>query len=67
MAGNVWEWCHAPYKPAEPNGPRVLRGGSWLEFTHLARCAFRGHDYPRARDSLIGFRVCVSPFSSTGH
>jgi formylglycine-generating enzyme required for sulfatase activity len=38
----------------------VLRGGSWLNDTGNARCAFRYRNYPDyrvLRDDFIGFRV----------
>jgi formylglycine-generating enzyme required for sulfatase activity len=76
MAGNVWEWTQSVYKdyPYNPEdgredveavAPRVLRGGSFRNYTWLMRCACRIWDYPNRRDKLYGFRVAVSPgFSS---
>jgi sulfatase modifying factor 1 len=70
MYGNVYEWCHDYFEEdyykqslaQDPHGPasgssRVLRGGSWLNFTRYARSAYRnrlGADY---RDFNLGFRL----------
>ena len=45
---------------------RVLRGGSWDFTTTYARCAIRLRYNPYYRLVLIGFRVCLSPFQSSG-
>ena len=56
-----------PYDPAdgrEEIGERdwpVLRGGSWIDFRRLARCAYRRRLIPDVFfDPDIGFRVVVS-------
>ena len=72
--GNVWEWCqdhwHENYAGAptdgsawvsgKENGPRVLRGGSWLSDPGNARAASRGGDDPGGRYSGVGFRLCCA-------
>jgi formylglycine-generating enzyme required for sulfatase activity len=76
MAGNVWEWTqdrwHGSYQGA-PNdgaaweeggcGERVLRGGSWINYSLSARSACRYDAHPSRRSSTIGFRlVRTAPF-----
>ncbi len=68
MSGNIWEWCLNEYSQpkqigTESDKPRVLRGGSWLDFQDLARCAYRDDSRPDYRDYDLGFRLvcCVSP------
>ncbi len=69
LAGNVWEWSATRYRPypyrfddgrEDPagDGPRVLRGGSFLspDAAHL-RCAMRSLSYPLRMREHIGFRV----------
>ncbi|MGK7921338.1 MAG: SUMF1/EgtB/PvdO family nonheme iron enzyme [Trichodesmium sp.] len=72
--GNVWEWCadpwHDNYRDApvdgsvwEKNGNyayRVLRGGSWLNYSRGCRSGNRNYNNPRARLKSVGFRVAVS-------
>ena len=72
LAGNVWEWCLNEYeRPLNMDdvgsASRVLRGGSWSNYTRNLRAAFR-YDYaPDDRDDFIGFRVCrVSPIEKLG-
>ena len=67
LCGNVWEWCldedDNPEKTlTEGDGPRVLRGGSWLSGPHNARMSFRFRVNPDYRYNDLGFRVvCSSP------
>ena len=71
MLGNVWEWCQDRYSSgyyssspvADPHGPssgvyRVLRGGSWYNFTWQLRVSFRAVNTPDYLFSTYGFR-CV--------
>ena len=70
MGGNVWEWCadwydenHYSLSAAKnPLGPdtgqdRVLRGGSWNDYTFTLRVAHRSYHAPAVRYSLSGFRT----------
>jgi formylglycine-generating enzyme required for sulfatase activity len=48
--------------PTMAKGRRVVRGGSWFDSRHYARCAYRLSLDPGFRDVNIGFRVlCVAP------
>jgi formylglycine-generating enzyme required for sulfatase activity len=73
MCGNVWEWCqdewHGNYINAPTDGSAwsngsnnymSLRGGSWFNYPHYCRSAFRNY-YNRDNLSFtFGFRVvCV--------
>jgi len=70
MHGNVWEWCrdwHGDYPKGavtDPAGPssgsyRVLRGGSWGNYSRSCRSASRGRAHPSFRFSCFGFRVVL--------
>jgi len=71
LSGNVWEWCSSlfrdyPYDPddgrenLEADGPRVLRGGSWIYFNDRhARCSFRYAAPPSYFFDFSGLRVVV--------
>jgi formylglycine-generating enzyme required for sulfatase activity len=76
MTGNVWEWTRSlyesyPYDPddgredLEASGSRVLRGGSFYDFSRDVRCAFRLSNFPNGRYRDYGFRVVAFPFSRT--
>ena len=72
MHGNVYEWCedyYGPYSKAPKDGTaqtikqesdrRVLRGGSWFNYSWYCRSAFRNFYTPVDRSNLVGFRVVV--------
>ena len=75
MHGNVWEWCedywHENYKGAPSDGGawlaenddvRVMRGGSWLYFPQVCRCARPDRIDPDFSYFDPGFRVvCEVP------
>ncbi|MCA9939129.1 MAG: SUMF1/EgtB/PvdO family nonheme iron enzyme, partial [Anaerolineales bacterium] len=44
---------------------RVLRGGAYYSSASSLRCASRAGSSPDLRDVASGFRVCVSPFSTS--
>ena len=62
LAGNVWEWT-ATEEAVKESGDRVLRGGSWSGIRGLARCGFRGRNFPDFSNLNFGFRL-VSPIGS---
>lgn len=72
MAGNVFEWCWdiwaETYDPAQmvnPTGPtmgslRILRGGSWGDFSYYCRNAARSSTGPGNTHYSVGFRLARS-------
>ena len=71
LSGNVWEWTRSllenyPYdqkdgrENLQASGPRVVRGGSWINPARSARCAFRNRYNPDNRSNDLGFRVILS-------
>jgi formylglycine-generating enzyme required for sulfatase activity len=73
MSGNVWEWVadyyidnyYATSPRANPQGPftskyRVIRGGSWRDFSGFLRTTRRNYDLPAGRFNHIGFRCAQS-------
>jgi len=72
MAGNVWQWTSSRYlsygaeqrKPADGQGERVARGGSFLCSPHFCqgyRASARNHTSPETALENVGFR-CAADF-----
>ncbi len=70
MHGNVWEWCADHWHDYEgtptdanawlddnDNQLRLLRGGSWDDYSDDCRSAYRYRNFPTYNDYLVGFRV----------
>ncbi|MCP4568476.1 MAG: SUMF1/EgtB/PvdO family nonheme iron enzyme, partial [FCB group bacterium] len=71
MHGNVLEWCqdyysesYPPQPQTDPAGPadggaRVIRSGSWDDYSMYCRSAFRDFRVEETRENKIGFRVVL--------
>jgi formylglycine-generating enzyme required for sulfatase activity len=55
MSGNVWEWCED-----SDGSDRVLRGGSWRDYSGGTRVSYRGSSIPDYRYADSGFRLALS-------
>lgn len=70
MHGNLWEWCRDRYAAkivggTNTGGPltgsdRVDLGGGFFNPAGYSRSACRGKNAPSARQTILGFRVCLS-------
>ncbi len=70
LCGNVWEWTVTPWAEGdawdptqgavdgEPDGRRVVRGGSWDNAQDDARLGCRHYFDPDYRYYNLGFRLC---------
>ena len=72
MHGNVWEWCQDHWSdtheganadgiarsiPNDNTRERVIRGGSWHDYTRNCRAASRSWLTPSNRNGDLGFRL----------
>lgn len=53
LAGNVWEWTADRH---ESGKARVVRGGSWYDFSSNLRASHRYRSHPEYRLDSFGFR-----------
>ena len=60
MHGNVWEWCQDWYDENEKY--RVLRGGSWSDYSVFCSAWCRDCITPGSRSGSIGFRLASTIF-----
>ena len=63
---NYYQTCLKQGGIENPTGPkegdsRVIRGGSWYDFSGYCRSSCRRSIRPDDRGSLVGFRIAVSP------
>lgn len=69
MSGNVCEWCEDDYYATDmeityyksPSPYKVLKGGSWFYKAFHCRVSSRFYEIPGLKNSLIGFRLALSP------
>ncbi len=69
MHGNVWEWTQTVYKTYpyseldgrndDPNGDKVVRGGSWHERPKFCRSSVRLSYPPWQKVYNVGFRIVM--------
>ena len=70
MHGNLWEWCRDRYAVkivggTNTGGPltgseRLDLGGGFFNLAGYSRSACRGKNAPSARQTILGFRVCLN-------
>jgi Sulfatase-modifying factor enzyme 1 len=58
--GNVWEWTSNWYD--QDRECRCVRGGSFYDYAHNARCSTRNRYFPYVADCFSGFRVVRTAF-----
>ena len=70
MVGNAWEWTNSLYmsypydatdgrEDLQTNGRRAWRGGAFVLFDQIVRCAIRSFDNPNDHSNTLGLRVAT--------